>query len=748
MERGLTSRAHFGFAGLVALLLLFAYLSYRNTQVIVRSQKWVEHTYQVTARLEHVSSLLRDSEAGIRGFVVTDDQTFLASHTAAVAQLDQALEGARELVHDNEGQGERFANLERMVRHVVAGHARVVGLRRSEGFEAARAQIKKGEINAEAEAAREQIAEMRRIEADLLATRRAQVRAAERFATATNLLTTLAAILTIVLVYALNASYIRGRDRAAGLIQAERERLRVTLASIGDGVISTDVKGHVTFLNPVAERLTGWTNEDAIGVPIHRVFQIVNEETRETVQNPVEKVLERGAIIGLANHTILISKSGEEWPIDDSAAPIRDPGGQLQGVVLIFREISERRQAERELQETRKAAETANRAKSEFLANMSHEIRTPMAAILGYSELMVPHLQDDHCRNCVAIIKRNGQFLLDIINDILDLSRIEAGRLEIERTRFDLAEAVNDVLSMMSVRAQEKNIELKAEYVGRLPATIESDAVRLRQILVNLIGNAIKFTEQGRVNVAVERLASAEPPKLRFTVSDTGIGISPELQSQLFQPFSQGDGSIRRRFGGTGLGLTISKRLAVMLGGDISVKSQVGRGSSFSVTIAIAPLDSNELLIPDRTAGRPAGAVEPALPQIAGRILIVDDRRDVRFLAQEIVTKAGGQVETADDGREAIRLIREREATNQPYDLVVMDMQMPVLDGYETVRILREGGYRKPIIALTAGAMAGDRERCLESGCNSYVSKPIDRKELLRVISSELASAGQGARGA
>ncbi|MCC7422375.1 MAG: CHASE3 domain-containing protein [Planctomycetaceae bacterium] len=744
----MTSRAHFGFAGLVALLLLFAYLSYRNTQVIVRSQKWVEHTYQVTARLEHVSSLLRDSEAGIRGFVVTDDQTFLASHTAAVAQLDQALEGARELVHDNEGQGERFANLERMVRHVVAGHARVVGLRRSEGFEAARAQIKKGEINAEAEAAREQIAEMRRIEADLLATRRAQVRAAEQFATATNLLTTLAAILTIVLVYALNASYIRGRDRAAGLIQAERERLRVTLASIGDGVISTDVMGHVTFLNPVAERLTGWTNEDAIGVPIQRVFQIVNEETRETVQNPVEKVLERGAIIGLANHTILLSKSGEEWPIDDSAAPIRDPEGQLQGVVLIFREISERRQAERELQETRKAAETANRAKSEFLANMSHEIRTPMAAILGYSELMVPHLQDDHCRNCVAIIKRNGQFLLDIINDILDLSRIEAGRLEIERTRFDLAEAVNDVLSMMSVRAQEKNIELKAEYVGRLPATIESDAVRLRQILVNLIGNAIKFTEQGRVNVAVERLASAEPPKLRFTVSDTGIGISPELQSQLFQPFSQGDGSIRRRFGGTGLGLTISKRLAVMLGGDISVKSQVGRGSSFSVTIAIAPLDSNELLIPDRTAGRPAGAVEPALPQIAGRILIVDDRRDVRFLAQEIVTKAGGQVETADDGREAIRLIREREATNQPYDLVVMDMQMPVLDGYETVRILREGGYRKPIIALTAGAMAGDRERCLESGCNSYVSKPIDRKELLRVISSELAGAGQGAPGA
>jgi PAS domain S-box-containing protein len=377
-------------------------------------------------------------------------------------------------------------------------------------------------------------------------------------------------------------------------------------------------------------------------------------------------------------------------------------------------------------------AERANRAKSDFLANMSHEIRTPMTAVLGYAEVLAARVQDSICREKIEIIKRNGNFLLEIINDILDLSKIEAGRIEPEFEQFELAELIGDVLSLMQLRARDSHLELKLDYQTSVPETVISDPIRLRQILINLVGNAIKFTEEGKVTLAVRY--NDQQGQLEFDVVDTGIGISPELQQELFKPFSQSDTSRSRKYGGTGLGLAISLRLAEMLGGSIRVQSRPGKGSTFTLNIDAGPVaDTPRFVVP---SPRAAADQKRHLPtrQLDCRVLVVDDRKDIRLLAEHFVTQAGGVVVTACDGIEAIAAVNEAQKVETPFDLVLMDMQMPNLDGRETTALLRSAGFRQPIIAITADAMQGDREKTLMAGCDEYLSKPIDRTELIQLI--------------
>jgi signal transduction histidine kinase/ActR/RegA family two-component response regulator len=409
-----------------------------------------------------------------------------------------------------------------------------------------------------------------------------------------------------------------------------------------------------------------------------------------------------------------------------------------------------RRRSE-DLREAIKRAERANEAKSEFLANMSHEIRTPMNAIIGFSEnLLAPDITEAERVEAVRTIHRNGLHLLEIINDILDLSKIEAGKLTIENERAAPAEVVEDVLTLMRDRANSKGLKLAGEYVGDLPATIETDAKRLRQILINLVGNAVKFTETGGVRLRVAYLP--DPVRqLKIDVIDTGIGLTAEQVSRLFQPFEQADSSTTRRFGGTGLGLTISRRLARMLGGDIEVTSIYGTGSVFSVTLATGDLEGIAFAPVEPNQPR-AAAPEPAKPAVTavtlgGRILLVDDGPDNRKLLSVILRKAGAEVATAENGLEAVEAALASRATT-PFDVILMDMQMPVLDGYDATRRLRDAGWSGPIIALTAHAMAGDRERCLEAGCDDYVTKPVDRKKLLALLAALLSQAPAGNDGA
>jgi len=376
----------------------------------------------------------------------------------------------------------------------------------------------------------------------------------------------------------------------------------------------------------------------------------------------------------------------------------------------------------------------ANETKSEFLANMSHEIRTPMSAIIGYADILDRHLTDPDNRNCVSIIRHNGQFLLEIINDILDISKIEAGKLDLYMKRFQPDKLVADVQSLMEVRATEKKISLNVKYDGRIPKTIRSDVKRLKQILVNLIGNAIKFSESGSVELTIRFVDEDDSQSLQFKVSDTGIGMTAQQVNKLFQPFTQADSSVDRKFGGTGLGLTISRRLARMLGGDIEIESEFGVGSSFTLSVSVGPRSEIELFTPTiattdalklRTSELTGVGDKSFELKIGGRILVVDDRREIRFIAQHFIEDAGGEVSTADNGKEAIVAINKAEADQKPFDVLVLDMQMPILDGYETARRLRKSGFDKPIIAVTAHAMEGDRAKCIEFGCTDYITKPL-----------------------
>jgi signal transduction histidine kinase/CheY-like chemotaxis protein len=393
----------------------------------------------------------------------------------------------------------------------------------------------------------------------------------------------------------------------------------------------------------------------------------------------------------------------------------------------------------------RQNAETANLAKSEFLANMSHEIRTPMTAILGYAELL---LEDgDLIRaperrvDAISTIMRNGSHLLGIINDILDLSKIEAGKMQVESVRVSIVQTMEEVLSLMQVKASAKALSLNCDYKTSIPETIICDPTRIRQVLVNLVGNAVKFTEIGGVRIECSYIAGPAP-RLEFDVVDTGLGMTPKQLENLFHPFSQADTSTTRHFGGTGLGLTISRRLARALGGDVQVvESALGQGTRMRLSISPAipegtpffkPNARNKLLQTANSAASPKTAASTSLE--GARILLAEDGPDNQRLISFVLRKAGAEVKVVENGRLAVDAALSARDAGQPYDVILSDMQMPEMDGYEAAALLRAEGYKGPIIALTAHAMAGDREKCLAAGCNDFTTKPINREALIAIL--------------
>jgi signal transduction histidine kinase/DNA-binding NarL/FixJ family response regulator len=389
-----------------------------------------------------------------------------------------------------------------------------------------------------------------------------------------------------------------------------------------------------------------------------------------------------------------------------------------------------------ELSAAKEMAEAASRAKSSFLANMSHEIRTPMTAIMGYSEtLLEPDQTISDRQDALQVIRRSARHLLELINDILDISKIEAGKMTIERIPTDIVQITADVVSLLRPPAIEKGLNFKLAFGDSIPRTIQSDPLRIKQVLMNLIGNALKFTESGEIRLKISSEINNESVLVVFEVTDTGIGMSREQIQRLFEPFTQADTSTTRRFGGSGLGLTISKRLSELLGGGLVLESLPGVGSLFRLTIDGGPSAGVEMLHGLTEAVITTRSHEPVHHRIRlqGRVLLAEDGPDNQRLISQHLRKAGADVEIAENGRVAVDLVR-----SQSFDVILMDMQMPELDGYAATSELRDRGCKLPIIALTAHAMAEDRAKCLASGCTDYLTKPIKKNKLLTVLSGYL----------
>jgi len=416
--------------------------------------------------------------------------------------------------------------------------------------------------------------------------------------------------------------------------------------------------------------------------------------------------------------------------------------------IRIFLQLYQQKQelihVNRQLQSSIEKAESltesallASRAKSQFLANMSHEIRTPMNAIIGFSELLADEDLTDRQKGDVNLIRESGHNLLMLINDILDFSKIEAGQLDVEIIDCSLGKLLNSVSALMRPKATEKSLEFKVIKGNSLPAEIRSDPTRLQQCLINLVGNAIKFTEKGRVYINVSLEDEDNRPYIRFDVEDTGIGIAKDKQDAIFDSFTQADGSTTRKYGGTGLGLAITKQLTELLGGEMTISSEADKGSVFSFRIpAGVDVAKQPLLDTDNIASyTETDQTKAEQPEFTGSVLVAEDALTNQVLIKSLLERSGLQVTIAEDGVQAVQ-----RAMDQEFDLVFMDIQMPNMNGYEATKELRQGGITTPIVALTANAMKGDDKKCLDAGCDEYLAKPINHDELLKMISKYLPS--------
>jgi two-component system CheB/CheR fusion protein len=460
------------------------------------------------------------------------------------------------------------------------------------------------------------------------------------------------------------------------------------------------------------------------------MFDQVHREDRDHYRDLFQRMMKGDTSDSFELEHRIVRPNGEIRWIMNSGCVLFDYGRSSSvpaRVVGTMQDITDRKLFEQSLKNARDEAENANRSRGEFLANMSHEIRTPMAAIIGHADILRDHLSDPDNLQVVETIRRNGNFLLGILNDILDLSKIDAGKLEVDLEPVRPDEIVAEVRSLMDVRAAEKKLPFNIEFDGEIPEVIHTDAIRMRQILVNLVGNAIKFTDRGEVKLSVK--FDNQSNRLMFQVVDTGIGIDPDELGSLFDPFVQADNTSTRTVGGTGLGLAICKRLAVALSGEVNVESKRGVGSKFTLSIEV---EGNVRLVkPDLSLSVDAFVAQGEI-ELNARVLVVDDRRDIRYLAQHFIERAGGEVVTATNGQEAVEYIASDESDD--VDLIVMDMQMPVMDGYDATSQLRNEGCELPIIALTANAMKSDRDACLAAGCTDYTTKPLDSSLLIAMI--------------
>ena len=563
------------------------------------------------------------------------------------------------------------------------------------------------------------------------------------------------ALLTIATIFVVGKT-IR---RLSQYLESSESRLRKTIDTALDAVVTIDAGGAIVTWNIQAEVIFGWSEQEVVGEPLESI--IIPARYREAHRQELAQFREsrETSLLNRRVELTAMRKDGAEFPVEWSMTAISVDGGYV--LSSFIRDITERKQAEeaqgkyraqleleavmrtetlKALEEAKNLAEAASKVKSEFLAHISHEIRTPMNGILGMTELLRQTPLSTKQGHFVDTVYRSGAALLKLLNDVLDLSKVEAGKVELERIRFDLNKTVREVVDLFVDQAEGKGIELTCVLDESVPSVLQGDPVRLQQVLMNLVSNALKFTEHGSVTLTVTiEEGSASHATVRFEVQDTGIGVAPDAHAKIFHPFSQADGSTARKFGGTGLGLSIVKQLILLMEGTVGVKSEAGQGATFWCTARLAKVSGSTREAGKRFPERRGVLLPTAPPQLpdpritGARILLAEDNPVNREVAVCMLEQLGCQVVAVEHGQEAVM-----QAESSQFDLVLMDCQMPAMDGFSATKAIREGeqrtGRHMTIVALTAHAIDNHRERCLAAGMDDYMSKPFTQAELGEMV--------------
>jgi PAS domain S-box-containing protein len=728
-----------GFAVAVAVLAANAAITYSNLRTLSENNWWVAHTREVLGELESTLSALKDAETGQRGYLLTGREDYLEPYHGAVAQIGPHLDRLAKMTVDNPRQQARIPALRQTVAERMAIIQETIELRRRPDLDAALAVVASNRGKHLMDQARRQVAEMQAEEDRLLGLRSEASRSSIRWTIATFSLASGLAVLTVALVYALNRRHVAERERQAEQVRRSERWLATTLASIGDAVIATDTRGAVSFLNPVAQALTGWNPDEARGVLLEDVFRIINEATRQPAEHPVAKVLREGRVVGLANHTLLIARDGSETPIDDSGAPIVDERGEVAGVVMVFRDVAERRRNEQErerliaaeqkaraeAERARDEAEAANRAKDQFLAVLSHELRTPLNPILlAVTEMLDQMAPYEDIRPTLLMIRQNVQLEARLIDDLLDVMRIVRGKMPMHWEVADAHALIRQAVDICRSDIGSGRLRLELDLTADTHH-VNADPSRLQQVFWNLIKNAVKFTPPGG-SLAI-RTRNAPAPggdsggaRLVVEVSDTGIGIEPDLLPVIFDAFQQGETTLTRQFGGLGLGLAISRSVVEAHGGSLVAESPgKGQGATFRVEMAALPRAMRQ---------EPSGEA-PVAPRPARlRILLVEDDATTLGVLDRLLRKLGYEVTTAATLGSALEAARAEE-----FDLIVSDIGLPDGTGLD---LMREVGSHRPVpaIALTGYGREEDIRLSREAGFTAHMTKPIDFMRLEAVI--------------
>jgi PAS domain S-box-containing protein len=694
------------------VLVLCGVLSYTAARTSAAASLAIADTEDTMLSLERVLSVARDAETGQRGFLLTGDSLYLDPYYAAIASLSQRVAALRSNLSGDLAGTRQLDELQRLIRAKTDELTKTIDLDRGGRHAAAIALVMSGQGKQFMDLIRTQIAQLQAAQARVLA---AQLHTQSNARLWTSV--SIGAIWALALMLVLRLVTVVQRDNQR--IRLSEQRLATTLHSIGDAVIATDARGQVRMLNAVAERLTGWPTAEAQGMPLDRVFRIINEKTRAAVESPVDKALRAGTVVGIANHTLLIGRDGTETPIEDSAAPIRDSNGATDGVVLAFRDASLKRSIEQALRE-------ADRKKDEFIAVLAHELRNPLAPILQAAQILqargatAEQLEWGH-----QVIDRQAKTMGRLLDDLLDVSRITRGTLEVRKSPVSLSTliegAVETARPAIDARKHTLQLSLPSEAIE-----LDADPVRMTQVIANLLMNAAKYTDDGGT---IRLSATREAKALILSVADNGVGLGAQTLPRLFDMFVQVEETRILHQGGLGIGLALARRLVELHGGTIEVRSEgIGRGSEFTVRMPCRVQAGAAAAAP--AAPLPSAAVKPL------RIVIADDNRDAADSLAMLLQMDGHQVGVAHDGAGALRIVD----TLRPH-LAVLDIGMPDLNGYQVAQRIRASQSSEPIVlvALTGWGQAQDLARAKAAGFDHHLVKPAE-PDAVRSLITTIAS--------